>query len=98
MVIIEALASGLPVAAFPVAGPLDILGSSGRGVHDDMPFTVAALDHDLRLAIEKALRLDRAAASVFGARFTWENATDQFLDAIGHATRRTPAERELEPA
>lgn len=98
MVVIEALASGLPVAAFPVAGPLDILGVQGRGVQDDIPFTVAALDDDLTLAIERALRLDRMGASVFGARFTWERATDQFVEAIRSATRSSAAERELEPA
>jgi len=98
MVIIEALASGLPVAAFPVAGPLDILGYNGRGVADDMPFTVAAVEQDLTLAIEKALRLDRTAAAVFGARFSWERATQQFMTAIQSATRRTAPERQLEPA
>ena len=98
LVVIEALASGLPVAALPVAGPLDILGPMGRGVHDDMPCTVAALEADLTLAIRKALRLDRTAASVFGARFSWERATDQFLEAIRSATRSAAAERELEPA
>ncbi|HEX8056903.1 MAG TPA: glycosyltransferase family 1 protein, partial [Novosphingobium sp.] len=98
MVIIEALASGLPVAAFPVAGPLDILGYNGRGVADDMPFTVAAVEEDLTLAIEKALRLDRTAAAVFGARFSWERATQQFMTAIQSATRRAAPERELEPA
>jgi hypothetical protein len=50
-----------------VAGPLDILGYNGRGVADDMPFTVAAVEENLTLAIEKALRLDRTAAAVFGA-------------------------------
>ncbi|MBV1689202.1 glycosyltransferase family 1 protein [Novosphingobium sp. G106] len=98
MVIIEALASGLPVAAFPVAGPLDILGYNGRGVADDMPFTVAAVEEDLTLAIEKALRLDRTSAAVFGARFSWERATQQFMTAIQSATRRSAPERELETA
>lgn len=98
MVIIEALASGLPVAAFPVAGPLDILGTNGRGVADDMPFTVAAVEENLTLAIEKALRLDRTAAAIFGARFSWERATEQFMTAIQSATRRAAPERELESA
>jgi glycosyltransferase involved in cell wall biosynthesis len=98
MVLIEALASGLPVAAFPVAGPLDIVGHNGRGPHDDMPFTAAAIEHDLSLAIEKALRLDRAAASAFGARFTWERATDQFVEAIRGAKCQSDARRALEPA
>ena len=98
LVIIEALASGLPVAAFPVSGPLDIVGRQGRGVADDMPFTVAALDDDLSAAIKAALRLDRSAAAVFGARFTWERATEQFLAAIRNASHRPATERELEPA
>ncbi|MBW8753854.1 MAG: glycosyltransferase family 1 protein [Sphingomonadales bacterium] len=98
MVLIEALASGLPVAAFPVAGPLDILGYNGRGVHDDAPFTVAAVEEDLTLAIEKALRLDRTGAAVFGAGYSWERATDQFMAAINSAVQRPAAERELEPA
>lgn len=98
MVIIEALAAGLPVAAFPVAGPLDILGRNGRGVRDDTPFTIAALDTDLTAAIKAALRLDRSAASVFGTRFTWERATDQFLAALHGAAQSRAPERELEPA
>jgi glycosyltransferase involved in cell wall biosynthesis len=98
MVIIEALASGLPVAAFPVAGPLDILGRNGRGVHDDTPFTIAVLDTDMTSAIEGALRLDRSAASVFGARFSWDRATDQFVAAISGASHRPAPERALQPA
>ncbi len=85
LVVIEALACGLPVAAFPVPGPIDIVGRQGRGVAGDMPVTIAVLDDDLGQAIRAALRLDRRAAAVFGARFTWERATDQFLAAISDA-------------
>ncbi|MDE2303916.1 MAG: glycosyltransferase family 1 protein [Sphingomonadales bacterium] len=85
LVVIEALACGLPVAAFPVPGPIDIVGCEGRGVEGEMPATIAALDEDLPAAIRGALRLDRRAAAVFGARFTWERATDQFLAAITQA-------------
>lgn len=98
MVVIEALASGLPVAAFPVAGPLDIVGRRGRGVRDDMPFTIAALDEDLAVAIARALRLDRRAAAAFGARFTWERATGEFMAAIRSAAHHAEPERTLEPA
>ena len=49
MVLIEALASGLPVAAFPVTGPLDVIGDSGAG----------ALDEDLRGACLAALDISR---------------------------------------
>ena len=98
LVIIEALACGLPVAAFPVAGPLDILGRDGRGADGTMPGTVGVLDEDLALAIAKALRLDRQAAAVYGSRFTWEHATDQFVKAILGAARSRIFECELEPA
>jgi hypothetical protein len=65
LVTIEALACGLPVAAYPVAGPIDIVGRNGRGAHDDFPATVAALDDDLGVAVARALRLDgRAAAAL----------------------------------
>lgn len=82
LVLIEALACGVPVAAYPVMGPLDIAGADGRGAVAPLPATFAALDEDLSIAIGKALRLDRKAAAVYGARFTWERATDQFLAAI----------------
>lgn len=98
LVIIEALACGVPVAAYPVPGPLDICGADGRGGVDRMPATFAALDEDLGLAIRKALRLDRTAAAVFGARFTWERATDQFVAALEGAAgdkAQMPAQREL---
>ncbi|MBW8784984.1 MAG: glycosyltransferase family 1 protein [Novosphingobium sp.] len=85
LVVIEALACGLPVAAYPVAGPLDIIGRSGRGVEAAMPATIGALDDDLECAIEKALRCDRLAAAVFGSRFSWDRATDQFIGAISAA-------------
>ncbi len=42
--------------------------------------------------------LDRTGAAVFGARYSWESATDQFMAAIHGATRRSAPERELEPA
>ena len=95
LVVIEALACGLPVAAFPVAGPLDIIGRQGRGPDADHPATVGALDEDLGLAIRKALRCDPLGAAILGASYSWDRATDQFLSAIdtarrGIATPRTP--------
>lgn len=89
LVVIEALACGLPVAAFPVAGPLDILGEHGRGADHAFPAAVGALDADLGIAVAKALRVDRSAAAVFGTRFSWERATDQFIDALTLAAAAT---------
>ncbi len=90
LVLIEALACGLPVAALPVPGPLDIIGANGRGPAGDLPMTIGALDEDLAQAIHKALRLDGLAAAVVGAGYSWERATDQFLTALQDAAL-TPA-------
>lgn len=92
LVLIEALACGLPVAAYPVAGPLDIVGADGRGPDGDFPATVGVLDEDLGLAIRKALRLDPLAAAIIGAGHSWERATDQFLAALETAVSPVPAE------
>ncbi len=85
LVLIEALACGLPVAALPVPGPLDIVGAEGRGPLSDLPATIGVLDEDLTVAIRKALRLDGLAAAVIGASYSWERATDQFFTALSEA-------------
>lgn len=95
LVMIEAMACGLPVAAYPVPGPLDVIGAQGRGPADDLPMQIGALDEDLTLAIRKALRCDRMAAAVQGARYNWDRATDQFLQAVSRAIEPV---REMEPA
>ncbi len=104
LVLIEALACGLPVAAYPVAGPIDIIGPNGRGPDDEHPATIGALDEDLAVAIRKALRLDPLAAAVIGAGYSWERATAQFLAALECAAEcdtpatLLPAPRTAEPA
>ena len=70
LVVIEALASGLPVAAFPATGPIDILTRSELGACHD----------NLRMAIDLALRYgDRTACLLEGASYTWGRCTEQFL-------------------
>jgi len=71
-VLVEAMASGLPVAAYPVAGPLDVVGRSDAGV----------LDEDLSVAIAKALRIPRAAAIAHAQGFSWNAAASQFEAAV----------------
>lgn len=90
LVMIEALACGLPVAAYPVPGPLDIVGPCGHGPADDLPMQIGALDDDLALAIAKASRCQRISAAVQGARYNWDRATEQFLQAVGAALARAP--------
>lgn len=87
LVMIEALACGVPVAAFPVPGPLDIIGAQGRGPANDLPMRIGALDNDLSVAIARALTCDRMGAAVHGASFNWDRATDQFLDAVSDAVK-----------
>lgn len=72
LVLLEALACGLPVAAYPVQGPLDVVGGSD----------VAALDEDLRRAALAALRIDRARCREFALARSWRNATRQFVSLL----------------
>lgn len=80
LVLLEALASGVPVAALPVSGPLDVIGDAPVGV----------LDHDLRTACLKALTLSRDACRDFALRQTWDASARAFIDNV---TRVRPAER-----
>ena len=72
LVLVEAMASGTPVAAFPVAGPIDVVGTSAGGV----------LDTDLRRACLAALALPREGARAHAMTFSWAAATRQFVDAL----------------
>ncbi|MEN9717511.1 MAG: hypothetical protein RIQ99_389 [Pseudomonadota bacterium] len=85
LVIIEALACGVPVAAYPVTGPIDILGADGHGVGSRSNTPVGVLNEDLDQAITTALTLDRKAAVEFGTGYSWQRATDQFYAAIQSA-------------
>ncbi|WP_029348974.1 glycosyltransferase family 1 protein [Bosea sp. 117] len=83
IVMLEALASGLPVAAFPVAGPRDVIGHALIG-----PDRVGVLDNDLRAAALAALDIDRDAARRFALRHSWRACTEQFLGNIEKAQGR----------
>lgn len=82
LVMIEALACGVPVAAFPVPGPLDILGHDGRGGIHRFGNPAGALDGNLDRAINRALRLRRVDAAVLGQAFTWDASARQFEAAL----------------
>ncbi len=69
LVLLEALACGTPVAAYPVQGPIDVVGQSDVGVLHD----------DLRLAALAALKIDRKACRDFALARSWSAATSQFL-------------------
>ena len=67
---LEALACGVPVAAYPVTGPKDVIGSKPIGVLSD----------DLREACLGALRLSRESCRAFALDNTWEASARQFLE------------------
>lgn len=81
LVNIEALACGLPVAAFPERGPLDILGHDGAGVHGGTR-RIGAVDPDLSQAIRLALSANREAAVEEARHYDWERCTDRFLTGL----------------
>nr|WP_316655322.1 glycosyltransferase family 1 protein [uncultured Gellertiella sp.] len=76
--ILEALASGVPVAAFPVTGPFDILKD-----HPD----AGTLGEDLHGACLRALGCSRQAARSLAETYSWEAASRQFLDQVLSANR-----------
>ena len=81
LVNIEALACGLPVAAYPVAGPLDIIGLDGRGMHGGKK-PIGALCEDLAQAVTAALRTDPVAAAREAQHYSWEACTERFLSGL----------------
>ena len=89
LVNIEALACGTPVAAFPVPGPLDILGRNGTGRHGGG--VVGAVDENLDVAIRTALRGDPAACVAEARHYCWEACTDAFEQGLAVTTCPEPA-------
>jgi glycosyltransferase involved in cell wall biosynthesis len=86
LVLLEAMACGLPVAAYPVTGPIDVLGNSSAGV----------MHEDLRIACMEALRIPRETARAHAEKFSWKAASEQFAHhlkpvAIRHSEQTVPA-------
>jgi len=87
LVLLEALASGVPVAAFPAAAPRDVIGEA----------PVGALDEDLMRACLDALRCSRDDCRSFALRMTWEASARIFIEhvmqAAKHAREKAAAAR-----
>jgi glycosyltransferase involved in cell wall biosynthesis len=69
LVLLEALASGVPVAAYPVPGPLDVINGSGAG----------CLDEDLAAAVRGALAIPGSLCRAHAETFSWQSSVSQFL-------------------
>lgn len=72
LVLLEAMACGVPVAAFPVPGPIDVV-EDGR---------VGALSEDLASAAHRAASMSRQACREFAETYSWDRAVDQFFDNL----------------
>ena len=72
LVQLEALACGVPVAAFPVTGPLDVIGGEPVGV----------LDEDLRAACLERSTSRKQACRDFALARSWDNSAKQFLGNV----------------
>jgi 1,2-diacylglycerol 3-alpha-glucosyltransferase/glucuronosyltransferase len=78
LVMLEALASGIPVAAHPVAGPKDVIGDSHVGV----------LSEDLGQAAVQCLKISPSVCREFALQFSWKACAESFvrhLEPAGHA-------------
>ena len=72
LVIIEAMATGTPVAAYPVTGPIDIVPGSGAGV----------LDEDLKTACLAALTLSRETTAAHAQNYSWKAVSETFFNML----------------
>jgi glycosyltransferase involved in cell wall biosynthesis len=83
LVLLEALASGVPVAAFPAAAPRDVIGDAPVGV----------LDEDLQRACLEALECSREECRAFALKMTWEASARIFLGHVAEATKAVRLKR-----
>lgn len=72
IVMIEAMACGTPVAAYPVQGPVDVID----------PGVTGSMNDDLKIAVEQALELSREDVYLMSAKWSWEHAWEIFRDNL----------------
>jgi len=72
LVLLESMATGTPVACFPVDGPLEVIGGSAAGM----------ISHDLEKATKGVLKIPRAQARQRAKSFSWETAAKYFTDYL----------------
>ena len=84
MVLLEAMASGLPIAAYPVTGPVDLVQPGVNGV----------LSSDLGEAARRALTLDRSVIRRMAMSYSWDAAARMFLANIENVLGAVPGRRQ----
>lgn len=72
LVLLEAMATGTPVACYPVDGPLEVIGNSGGGI----------MSNDLKDAVLKALQISRQEARARAEAFSWYVTAKNFVDYL----------------
>jgi glycosyltransferase involved in cell wall biosynthesis len=87
IVMLESMACGVPVAAYPVQGPLDVVRNGVTGI----------LDEDLATAVQRALRLESAQCRAFAQLQSWERCTRQFIGHLAPAVERPAPQRPRAP-
>ncbi len=90
LVLIEAMACGVPVAAYPVPGPVDLIINGSNGW----------IDEDLCVAVKNALRVKAESCRQFAEGFSWDYSVDQFLSNItpSNFSGESAAEEDVEAA
>ena len=78
LVLLEAMACGVPVAAFPVAAPIDVIGDSQAGF----------LSEDLSDAVKGALNIPREVARAHAESYSWQEATRLFLKHLSETKNK----------
>jgi glycosyltransferase involved in cell wall biosynthesis len=73
LVILEAMATGAPVAAYPAPGPIDLIPNSGAGA------LAETVDSGLREACLACLDLDRDMVRAYAERFSWRASAEEFV-------------------
>ncbi len=81
-VMLEALACGVPVAAYPVAGPIDVINGHRVGV----------LDNDLAKATRAALEIPAQACRDFAMGMSWRASAEQFFSNLAPFRTRGAAQ------
>jgi glycosyltransferase involved in cell wall biosynthesis len=72
LVLLEAMACGVPVAAYPVPGPKDLIINGKNGF----------IDEDLNAAVQQALHVPRESCRTFAERYSWQACTEQFFSNL----------------